>query len=245
MTMRDRASLEAWRAFETLTDLTCWAPNPEAKFEKIFDAMALKLSFPTIKKVKGEETDNDSDENPEDRLENVIKTIEQKINTKFSAIKRTENKGKDMERSGGLEEPLHKADPSTLRKTETEVSEPNVMQGPVHTLHTECQQKSAVAEMLDMDVRDIEDLNGVLQALNLDEEEKKNGHQFPDIFTSESEEEGEVFTATNHCSLHCPPQCCDPDGHCPPHCHCGGGETSWSQEQAPKNPEQLLSLIHI
>ena len=61
MTMWDRVSPEAWKAFETLTDLICRAPNPEAKFEKIFDAMALKLSFklkrifPTIKKVKGEE----------------------------------------------------------------------------------------------------------------------------------------------------------------------------------------------
>ena len=78
MTILYRASPEAWRAFETLTDLICRAPNPETKFEKIFDAMALKLSFklkrifPTIKKVKGEETDNDSEEDPKDRLENCL-----------------------------------------------------------------------------------------------------------------------------------------------------------------------------
>ena len=79
----------------------------------------------------------------------------------------------------------------------------------------DAQQKRALATMLDMNVRDIEDLSGVLQALNLDEEERKNVHHFPDIFISESEEEDE-----------------DPPEE-------ENVETSWTQKQVPKNPEQL------
>ena len=51
-------------------------------------------------------------------MEDVIKTIEQRINTKFAAVKRSESKETDEEGSEGLEEPLHEAGPSALRKTD-------------------------------------------------------------------------------------------------------------------------------
>ena len=72
--------------------------------------------------------------------------------------------------------------------------------GSFHTLHTkrpwgkkEYQQKEAVAAMLDMDVRDIEDLGGLLQVLNLEAKRKETIRDFPDIFMSDSEGEGEEF----------------------------------------------------
>ena len=65
MTVMDRTSPGAWRAFQMLTDIIRQAPNPETKFENIFNAMALDLSFilrrkfPAIKETKGDEVDND------------------------------------------------------------------------------------------------------------------------------------------------------------------------------------------
>ena len=56
------------------------------------------------------------------------------------------------------------------------------------------QQRKTVAVMLNMDVRDIEDtknLGELLQVLNLEEKEKGTDHHFPDIFMSDSDEEGE------------------------------------------------------
>ena len=45
--------------------------------------------------------------------------------------------------------------------------------------------------MLDLDVRDIEDLSGLLQVLNLEAKRKETNHHFPDIFMSDSDWEGE------------------------------------------------------
>ena len=73
MTVMDRTSPGAWRAFQILTDIVRQAPNPETKFENIFNAMALDLSFIlmrrflAIKKTKREETDNDSEKADSDR----------------------------------------------------------------------------------------------------------------------------------------------------------------------------------
>ena len=56
---------------------------------------------------------------------------------------------------------------------------------------TDYQQKEAAAAMLDMDVRDIEDLGELLQVLNLEAKRKETVHYFPDIFMSDSDWEGE------------------------------------------------------
>ena len=56
-----------------ITDIVRQAPNPETKFENIFNAMALDLSFilmrkfPAIKETKRDETDNDSEKADSDR----------------------------------------------------------------------------------------------------------------------------------------------------------------------------------
>ena len=66
----------------------------------------------------------------------------------------------------------------------------SIGQGPI--LHH--QQKRAAAAILDMDVRDIKDikdLGGLLQVLNLEEKGKGANRHFPDIFMSDSDEEGE------------------------------------------------------
>ena len=76
-----------------------------------------------------------------------------------------------------------------------------------HTLHTkrpwgnkedptDYQQKEAAATILDMDIRDIEDLGGLLRVLNLEAKRKKNVYHLPDIFMSDSEWEGEELPGT-------------------------------------------------
>ena len=100
--------------------------------------------------------------------------------------------------------------PATLNGLDSDTQEEDALgrqeqdeaKGSFHTLHTkrpwedptEHQQKRAAAAILDMDVRDIEDiedLGGLLQVLNLEEKGKGANCHFPDIFMSDSDEEGE------------------------------------------------------
>ena len=130
----------------------------------------LKRKFPDIKEVIVEETDEDREETDSD------------------------SEGADEDGEGDLKGPPQMESLGEPGKPGKGTPEQGAMQDSDRTSHTDAQQERTLT-IIDMNVKDIEDISGTLQTLNQDEKERKNVHHPSDIFTPDNEENADISWA--------------------------------------------------
>ena len=223
MTVIGGISRGAWRAFLMLTNIICQAPDPETKFENIFNAMALDLSFilrrkfPAIKETKGDEVEmriyplnkRESDKVGVDAADknNLNRTFKGTTIECSDTVSAAGSRKPDVRRDSesGVKDYLHLNKGKEMITNETPASNKLSFR---RWLNKEPMKQSREggstgADKINNDIRNIENLERTLGSLKLEEE----------MFMSESEEEDEKARVEE--------------------------ETSWTQGRTHKNPEQL------